>query len=273
MSARVGRNYRFAAIGNALTAAAMGAVGTYLSNSAIFIAAAILCIPALIALGQIRANEIDYARARNATKRDDIVRVERVLNLAKNKNLLLFASCLVMFHFSNASMLPLIGQNLGQSKTDTGPLFMAGLVIGPQIIVAMLAPWIGYWSELWGRKPLLLIGFSTEALRGVLFTLITDPSLLIMVQLLDGLTGAIVTVLTILIITDLTTGTGRFNLAQGAVGTITGIAAAMSTTVMGFIASQSGDAVGFLVMATATGAAIVLAWAFLPETKPAEYLD
>ena len=39
------------------------------------------------------------------------------------------------------------------------------------------------------------------------------------------------------------------------------------------IASQSGDAVGFLVMATATGAAIVLAWAFLPETKPAEYLD
>ena len=81
------------------------------------------------------------------------------------------------------------------------------------------------------------------------------------------------TVLTILIITDLTTGTGRFNLAQGAVGTITGIAAAMSTTVMGFIASQSGDAVGFLVMATATGAAIVLAWAFLPETKPAEYLD
>jgi MFS family permease len=273
MSARVGRNYRFAAIGNALTAAAMGAVGTYLSNSAIFIAAAILCIPALIALGQIRANEIDYARARNATKRDDIVRVERVLNLAKNKNLLLFASCLVMFHFSNASMLPLIGQNLGQSKTDTGPLFMAGLVIGPQIIVAMLAPWIGYWSELWGRKPLLLIGFGTEALRGVLFTLITDPSLLIMVQLLDGLTGAIVTVLTILIITDLTTGTGRFNLAQGAVGTITGIAAAMSTTVMGFIASQSGDAVGFLVMATATGAAIVLAWAFLPETKPAEYLD
>ena len=183
MSARVGRNYRFAAIGNALTAAVMGAVGTYLSNSAIFIAAAILCIPALIALGQIRANEIDYARARNATKRDDIVRVERVLNLAKNKNLLLFASCLVMFHFSNASMLPLIGQNLGQSKTDTGPLFMAGLVIGPQIIVAMLAPWIGYWSELWGRKPLLLIGFGTEALRGVLFTLITDPSLLIMVQL------------------------------------------------------------------------------------------
>ena len=72
---------------------------------------------------------------------------------------------------------------------------------------------------------------------------------------------------------DALAATGRFNLAQGAVGTITGIAAAMSTTVMGFIASQSGDAAGFLVMATATGAAIVLAWAFLPETKPAEYLD
>ena len=70
-------------------------------------------------------------------------------------------------------------------------------------------------SELWGRKPLLLIAFGTEALRGVLFAIVTDPSLMMVVQLLDGITGAIMTVLTILVITDLTAGTGRFNLAQG----------------------------------------------------------
>jgi hypothetical protein len=40
MSSRIGRNYRFAGAGNAATAAFMGVLGAYLSNNAIFIAAA-----------------------------------------------------------------------------------------------------------------------------------------------------------------------------------------------------------------------------------------
>jgi predicted MFS family arabinose efflux permease len=273
MSSRVGRNYRFAAAGNALTAAMMGALGTYIANSAIFVATALLCIPALITLGRIRADEIDYIRARNATKRDHSFSLQRVIDLGKNGKLLLFAGCLVLFHFSNASLLPLVSQNLGQSKEAWGPLFMAGLVIGPQVIVALLAPWVGYWSELWGRKPLLLAGFSTEALRGVLFTFVTDPSQLLFVQLLDGITGAIVTVLTILIIADLTTGTGRFNLTQGVMGTLTGVAAAISTGVTGFIVQQMGDVVGFLSLAGITCVGLAALWMLLPETKPGEYAD
>jgi MFS family permease len=273
MSCRVGRNYRFAAAGNAMTAAIMGALGTYVDTNAIFVAAAILCIPALIALGRIRADEIDYVRARNATKRDQSIDLQRITELAKNRNLLLFAGCLVSFQFSNASMSPLVSQNLAQSKLAWSPLLVAGLIIGPQIIVALLAPWIGYWSELWGRKPLLLVGFATEALRGLLFAVVSDPYLMIVIQLLDGITGAVITVLTILIIADLTTGTGRFNLTQGVVGTLIGIAAAASTTVTGFIVERLGDATGFLTMAALTGVGLATLWKFLPETKPAEYLD
>ena len=273
MSTRVGRNFRFAAAGNALTAAIMGALGAYVANSAIFVATAILCIPALIALGRIRADEIDYVRARNAAKRDEGFSLHRVVDLARNRHLLLFAGCLMLFHFSNASLLPLVSQNLAQSKSEWSPLFMAGLVIGPQIIVALLAPWVGYWSELCGRKPLLLAGFATEALRGVLLAIISDPTLMILVQLLDGITGAIMTVLTILIVTDLTTGTGRFNLTQGVVGTLTGVAAAVSTAATGFIVSRLGDVVGFLSLAGITCMGLGALWLFLPESKPAEYLD
>ena len=86
----------------------------------------------------------------------------------------------------------------------------------PQVMIALLAPWVGYWSELWGRKGSSLPASQPKRLRGVLFTFVTDPSQLIFVQLLDGITGAIVTALTILIIADLTTGTGRFNLTQNA---------------------------------------------------------
>src|SRR5262245_17259563 len=110
---------------------------------------------------------------------------------------------------------------------------MAGLIVVPQVIVAILAPWIGYCSELWGRKPLLLVGFGFEVARAVLFAWITDPRLLIAVQLLDGITGSVVTILTILVITDLTAGTGRFNLAEGVVGALTGTGGAVRTGAVG----------------------------------------
>jgi MFS family permease len=273
MSSRVGRNYRFAGAGNAVTAALMGALGAYLSISAIFIGAAVLCIPALIALAEIRPEEIDYIRARNATKRDHSLSLQRLIDFIKNWRLVLFAGSMVLFHFSTASLLPLVSENLAHSKIANSALFMAGLIVIPQLVVAILAPWIGYWSELRGRKPLLLAGFAVEAARAVLFTLVSDPLLMIAVQLLDGISGAVVTVLTILVVTDLTTGTGRFNLAQGVLGTLTGTAAAISTASVGFLVQQLGDLAGFVFMAAATTAGAALLWAFLPETKPTKYVD
>jgi MFS family permease len=124
-----------------------------------------------------------------------------------------------------------------------------------------------------GRKPLLLTGIGVEAARALLFALVADPYVMLAIQILDGITGAIITVLTILVITDLTAGTGRFNLAQGALGTLTAIATAVSTAMVGLIASRFGDLTGFLTMAAMTCASAALLWAFLPETKPAEYGD
>jgi hypothetical protein len=71
---------------------------------------------------------------------------------------------------------------------------------------------------------------------------------------------------------DLTAGTGRFNLTQGVVGTLTGISAAISTTAIGFIVQRLGDTAGFLTMAGIACIALAALWAFLPESKPAEYL-
>jgi MFS family permease len=273
MSSRVGRNFRFAAAGNALTAAAMGALGAYFSNHAIFIVAALLCLPALFALSRIRPEEIDYIRARNATKQDHAFSLQRLSDLGKNWKLLLFAGCLVLFHLANAPMLPLVSQNLAHGKLPLNSLFMAGLLIVPQIVVAIFAPWVGYWSELWGRKPLLLTGFLIEGGRALLFAFDGDPWFMIAVQALDGITGAIVTVLTILVITDLTTGTGRFNLAQGVLGAVMAAAAALGTGAVGVIVEHFGDLAGFLAMAAAVLAGAALLWAYMPETKPERYVD
>jgi Major Facilitator Superfamily len=157
----------------------MGVAGQYFAKSAIFFGAAALCIPALIALSRIRADEIDYARARNAGKGEQAKSYHRIFDLGKNRNLYIFAACVFLFQFADASLLPLVGQNLAQSDAKYESLFMAGLIVVPQIVVALLSPWIGYYSDKWGRKPLLLLGFGLEIIRTVLFAFSANVSVLL----------------------------------------------------------------------------------------------
>jgi MFS family permease len=250
----------------------MGVAGTYVSESAIFIAAAILCIPALAALSFIRPNEIDYRKARNAAKAQD-ARHARVLDLAKNYPLILFTAALGLFQLADASMLPMIGENLAGSTKQEGSLWMSGLIAAPQIVVAIFAPWVGYHSEKKGRKPLLLIGLALEPIRAAVLAFTSDYVFLVVAQILDGITGAIINVLTVLVITDLTAGTGRFNLARGFVGAMLGLAASISTLGTGYLFQGFGTFTGFLAISGVASAAVVLMWLFVAETKPAKYED
>ncbi len=271
MSLRTGRNYRYAAAGHAATAALMGLAGAYFSISSIFIAAAGLCIPALIALAVIRPDEIDYARARNAARGENEEKVLRAVDLVKNHRLVLFTAALVLFQLADASMLPLIGESVATSIPAASSIWMSGLIIVPQIVVAALAPWIGYHSEKRGRKPLLLIGFAVEPVRAALLAFTSNYAFLVIAQFLNGISGAVIGVLTVLVITDLTAGTGRFNLAQGAVGAMIGIAASVSTLATGYLFEGIGRTGGFIAIAAIAGAATALIWMFIAETKPAEY--
>jgi MFS family permease len=233
MSVRTGRNYRYSAAGHALTGALMGVAGAYIAKSAIFISAAALCVPALVALNFIDSNEIDYARARNANKASEdrqsdnkqlrgkrlsdkrAVSTTRVLALAKNRELVLFTAAIVLFQLADASMLPMMGENLATTRGDHAAIWMSGLIVVPQIVVAILAPWVGFHSEKRGRRPLLLIGFALEPVRGFVLDASAAYPALLFGQILSGMTGVVIGVLTVIVVADLTAGTGRFNLATG----------------------------------------------------------
>jgi len=273
MSLRTGRNFRFSAAGTALTAITLGAIGSLISARAIFLVAAAICAPALIALSRIRSEEIDYRRARNAAGGQEGGQFARMIDLAKNRHLLLFAACIVLFQFANASILPLVSESLAARATTMGAAMTSSLIVGPQIIVAFLAPWVGYCSETWGRRPLLVVGIGLEAVRATLFSFVTDFPAMIAIQLLDGVSGAIINVLTVLIIADLTAGTGRFNLAQGVVGAMTGIAASTSIALTGLIFDAFGRGIGFLIIGGVAAVATAIVWMLLPETKPEQYQD
>jgi MFS family permease len=268
LAERLGQNQRFAATGGVVVTLAMAFIAYSDSSWAMFVPVA-LAFPVLLALHQIRADEIDFARASGVehAPAERVERSKRGSALLKNHRLLIFAACMVLFQLANASMLPLVsGMLASEGKRQAAPV-IAALIIVPQLIVALFAPWVGQRAEKNGRKPLLLIGFAALPLRAVLFALTTDPLALIAAQVLDGITGAVLGVMTALVIADVTKGSGRFNLAQGMFGTIVGVGASLSPALSGLIVHYLGHAVGFLSLAGEGLIALVIVALFLPETK------
>src|SRR5580693_475635 len=248
---RLGRNQRFASTGGVLAAGLMGLIGYFLSYRAIFLAAAALVVPLLFALGHIQPSDIHFGRACGAPDHHGPGAPPRAQHrsLWTNRGLLTFAGCVFLFQLANASMLPLAGESLVYSGVAFSSLIVSALIIVPQVIVALLAPWAGYRAKTWGRRPLLLVGFAALPVRALLFAWTTDPTTLIAAQVLDGVSGTMLGVLTALVVADLTKNTGRFNLAQGFLGTVSGIGASLSTTLSSQITASLGRAAGFLAIA------------------------
>ena len=232
LAERLGRNQRFASAGALTTTALMGVIGYFLTYQAIFLASAALLVPLLIALTRIRPTDIHFGRACGQPEHDALTPPPRAprSSLWTNRGLLIFAACLFLFQFANASILPLAGEQLAYRSGTHAAFVVSALIIVPQVVVALAAPWAGRQAQTWGRRPLLLIGLGALTIRALLFAVTSNPVLLACIQLLDGVSGATLGVLTALIVADLTKGTGRFNLAQGFVGTLAGIGAALSTT-------------------------------------------
>jgi MFS family permease len=267
---QLGRNQRFASAGSLIATGLMGLIGYLMTYQAMFLIAAALGLPLLVALAAIRPADIDFARSCGAAHPDAPTQRTRTTHrcLWKNPAVLTFAAGLFLFQLANAAMLPVVGAALVYDGESRSSLIVAALIILPQIVVALLAPWVGRQARRWGRRPLLLIGFGALPIRALLFALTADPLFLVGLQLLDGISAAIVGVLTVLVTADLTHGTGRFNLAQGIIGTASGLGAALSTALFGFVAANFDWAATFLSMASVSLLAISIMWLLMPETRP-----
>lgn len=266
---RLGRNARFASIGNGLAAAAMGACGYFLSARAVFFVTALLLAPALVALRSMSASEIDPERAHGGASqaRDNRPRA-KFADLLRQRPLLILAGCVMLFHLANSSMLPLMGSVVTMRSSKWATVLIAACIVVPQCVVALLSPWVGRQAEVWGRRPLLLIGFAALPIRGLLFATVTDPNLLVAVQILDGLTASVFGVMVPLMIADITRGTGHFNLGQGVVGTTTGIGASLSTTIAGYTSDHLGSQAAFVALAAIAALGLAAVGLFMPETRP-----
>ncbi|HSU07499.1 MAG TPA: MFS transporter [Acetobacteraceae bacterium] len=269
---RVGRNHRYDSLGNAATAAGMGVLGYLVSPRSPFFAAAALCVPAAVALTWINGREIDYARARQASGRKE-PKAARWRELLRHRALVIFAVCLFLFQFANASMLPLASERLAADYVHMSEVVTSALVVVPQLVTALIAAWVGRKADEWGRRKLLIAAFAALLARTVLFALAFGPWFLVCVQVLGGLTATVIGILTPLVVADCTKRTGRYNFSLGAVGMVAGIGATISTTAIGFAAQRFGFTWGFVALAVVAGAGLATLWTFLPETSPAARED
>jgi len=271
LAERLGRNARFAAFGSAAGAALMGAAGTYWSAESVFWLAAGFCIPAVFVLftlpPRVPQEMMDDIRANSPPRRSiHATAWEETKTVLTDRRLLLFACCIVLFHLANAAMLPLAAAALTVHSPHYATLVVAGCMIVPQAIVAIVSPFIGRTAQRLGRRPVLLVGFAMLPLRAILLAFATTPGFVIATQALDGIGGGVFGIMLPLIASDVSAGTDRLNLSIGTFGLAASIGATMSTTFGGYLSQHFGNGAAFAGLATAGLLAVLLVQFAMPET-------
>jgi len=286
---RLGRNVRYAAVGSAVAAAIMGMVGAWLSYRAIYWFAALCTLPCLVAIFRIRIVDLAGAhrRASHAAvihPRHGAAPPKRMLQVARDPALLIFAAATALFQLGNASLLPTAAGALTRAygglpdlvaskfwwilphMLRPSDLLVAAWIAMPQLLAAALSPWLGRHTQMVGRRRVLLVGFAVLPLRALLFATDGNPVAMVAYQALDGISAAVLGVMIPLVVADITHRSGRFNLGIGIVGLASGLGGALSTAVGGVLSDRIGDIGTFLALGGAGLCACALLALAMPET-------
>jgi MFS family permease len=138
--------------------------------------------------------------------------------------------------------------------------------------VAAMSPAVGEWAERRGRRIVLIVGFAALPARALIFALLPDAYLLVAAQALDGVSAAAFGVMVPLVAADLTRGSGRYNLVQGALGLVAAGGATASTALAGLIADRFGNPTAFALLGLAGLGSVLTIMVLMPETRRREAL-
>jgi MFS family permease len=270
-AARIGRNETFNHAGNAVAAAIAGGAAYLFGPPVVFYLLAFMAAASLLSVLVMPESAIDHGLARGLHDADQDIRQngDRPSGLGvllTCRPLLVLAACVMLFHLSNAAMLPLVGQKLALQDRNLGTSLMSACIIAAQIVMVPMAMLVGARADIWGHKRFFLAALLILPLRGALYTLSDNKAWLVGVQLLDGIGAGIFGAIFPVIVADLMRNTGRFNIAQGAVITAQSVGAALSTTLAGLVVVKAGYSAAFLTLGVVAAIGFVVCWLALPET-------
>jgi MFS family permease len=243
-----GRNQAFNHAGNMLGAATSGLLGWKLGYFAVFALSAVFGVITVACVLMIPPGSINDRAARGSKEDDPESQPSGLAVLLRHKALLVLGLALAAFQLGNAAIVPLYGMSAVSGNKANGPSFIATTIViaqGVMIVASVLAMHVAEKRNYW---LILLISFLGLPLRGVLAYFLTGWWGVVPVEILDGLGIGLQSVAVPGMVARSLYGTGRINLAQGAVITIQGAGAAFSPAVGGWIAQWIGFSTTFLVL-------------------------
>jgi MFS family permease len=272
LARRLGRNAAYEHAGNAAVALLAAAAGYFFSQRAVFLLAPGFAVLAVLAVLSIPHDAIDLDRARGLEGRhqhhERRHKAARWRDLFKHRALVVFAVAALLFQFANAPLLSLVGQKFALAHPEDATVMLSACIIAAQLVMLGVSVFAGLKADKWGAKPILLIGFAALPLRAALFAVSDDSYWVIGFELLDGVSAGIFAMMMPLIVADGMRGTGRYNLALGAIGTMQGVGASISLYTSGLAVEILGYRLGFVGLCVAGTAALLVILFFLPETRP-----
>ena len=112
----------------------------------------------------------------------------------------------------------------------------------------------------------MAIGFALLPVQAVLTVVSGSPSWLVAVQAFGGIGTGLFAGLTPIWLVDATRGSGRYNLAQGAIATVQGIGASLSGLIAGVVGDRYGYTVTFLTLGAIAAVALIVFAVGMRET-------
>jgi MFS family permease len=223
----------------------------------VFVVMAAMAVGSIVATAAIDAGRIDHRAARGLSEQEGKP-ASGFSVLVTSTPLIILGLTAMIFHLGNAAMLPLLGQALvargaGDPSAFTGATVVVAqlTMIAMALIAAKLAEQRGYWI-------VFLIALLALPIRGAVAALVTGPIGLVPVQVLDGVGAGMLGVAVPGLVARILAGSGHVNAGLGAVMTMQGIGASLSTTLGGVVAEHLGYAAAFLVLGGVAIAALLL---------------
>jgi MFS family permease len=265
LTPRMGRNAAWSRAGNIAVAVASGLLAWLFSSRAVFLQVPFLAALTAIAVLTIPYDKVNLRRARGLQEKDEKAAPVGWFGLFRSRPMLVFGACSLLYELADAPLLTLVGQQVGVEHEGLGAVITSAFIVSAQLGMLLSSIVVGRRADAWGYRWMLAVGFALLPVQAILTLIWHQAYWLTGVQLVGGISSGLFAALTPLWLADATSGSGRYNLAQGVMGTLRAFGVTSSGLLSEILVTRFGYDAAYLGCAIIGGLTVTLLWFALPD--------